>query len=482
MEASGDFHDLFSGGATPVFDSSDPLDSFWAEVDTNDLHQPTTWDNRASVEPQALQQHTTEEGEDETEGKAEEEEAGGHDGQPRLPMLHEWDSTTEPSLDTLRYTVEWKAVLNTKRIGMNTEENIFLTPGAFWDAALHSKIDEALSREFAPQDRPEPCNTVVVVSVNKRAERDITKEFLGLDVDWSIIGEKLESWACYFGKGKRLLVKVTFRFRPRNTPPRTRAASGGRPSATRRMRYGQALQRDAEVHANGQAAYWRAVYNTLRCPGRPCQNSQGWCWRDPHGGKHYKLLTVHLRQLVEHAKEGNKLNGHHDIPDHIRQQLYAEADQRVERRQNLGTPASAMLQMQAGTPTAILTPGAMQSSPEHRQSGSLNVAIAPALLESLDIPGPHEDAIRDHVTWQRGQATTNDWISQFAKAGDILLKQGFRLNLFYQRQLVSLLTDEGVLHGIALSFHSDIPKWLSEYRSTSDGSPVYTSETPGGSY
>jgi hypothetical protein len=430
MEASGDFHDLFSGGVTPVFDSSDPLDSFWAELDTNDLPQPTAQDSRASVEPQALQQHTTEEGEDETEGEAE-EEAGGHDGQPRLLMLHEWDGTTEPPLDTLRYTVEWKAVLNTKRIGMNAEENVFLTPGAFWDAALHGKIDEALSRELATQDRPEPCNTVVVVSVNKRAERDITKEFLGLDVDWSIIGEKLESWACYFGEGKRLLVKVTFRFRPRNTPPRAGAASGGRPSATRRMRYGQALQQDAEVHANGQAAHWRAVYNMLRCPGRLCQNSQGWCWRDPHGGKHHKLLTVHLRQLVEHAKEGNKLDSHHDVPDHIRQQLYAEADQRIERRQNSRTPASAMSQMQAGTPTAIPTPGAMQSSAEPRQTGPSTVAIAPALLESLDIPGPHEDAIRDYVTWQQGQATTEDWISQFAKAGDILLKQGFRLNLFY---------------------------------------------------
>jgi hypothetical protein len=141
-----------------------------------------------------------------------------------------------------------------------------------------------------------------------------------------------------------------------------------------------------------------------------------------------------------------------------------------------------MSQMQAGTPTAVLTPGAMQPSPEPRQAGSSTVTIAPTLLESLEIPGPHEDAIRDYVTWQQGQATTDDWISQFAKAGDILLKQGFRLNLFYQRQLVNLLTDEGVLHGIALSFHSDIPKWLSEYRSTSDGSPMYTSETPGGSY
>jgi hypothetical protein len=62
------------------------------------------------------------------------------------------------------------------------------------------------------------------------------------------------------------------------------------------------------------------------------------------------------------------------------------------------------------------------------------------------------------------------------------LNQGFKLNLFYQRQLVDLLTDEGILRGIAWSFHLDIPTWLSQYVSASERSPVYTSETSGGSY
>jgi hypothetical protein len=84
--------------------------------------------------------------------------------------------------------------------------------------------------------------------------------------------------------------------------------------------------------------------------------------------------------------------------------------------------------------------------------------------------------------WQQGQATSEEWISQYAKAGDILLKQGFKLGLFYQRQLVDLLTDEGILRGITWTFHSEIPKWLSENRPASNTSPVYTSETPCGSY
>ena len=326
------------------------------------------------------------------------------------------------------------------------------------------------------QDRPEPYNTVVVVSVSKRAERNLTKEFAGLDVDWSIIEEKLESWACYFREGKRLTVKVTFRFRPLDAPPQTRGGRA-RPSATRRMRHQQTMQLGAEEQTSGEAAHWRAVYSTLRCPGRPCQNSQGWCWRDPHGGKHYKLLTVHLRQLVDHVKEGNKLDGHQDVPDTIRQQLYAEADQRTGGHRNTRRSPYTMPQMQGRTPTPCVTPAVLPSSPG--QAPASIVGASPLVLQKLDIPAPHEDAIRDYMTWQQGRAVSGKWISQYAKAGDILLKQGFTLNHFYTRQLVGLLTDGGVWSGIALSFHNDIPEWLLGYRKSPERSPLFTNETLG---
>lgn len=82
-----------------------------------------------------------------------------------------------------------------KSISMSTEEVVFLALGAFWDSTLCCKIDELLNREFSSQDWPEPCNNVVIVSVSKCAERDLRKEFAGLNVDWSVIEEKLESWA-----------------------------------------------------------------------------------------------------------------------------------------------------------------------------------------------------------------------------------------------------------------------------------------------
>lgn len=163
MDASADFDDLSSDGVTPRFDGSDPPEA-------NDLPQPP---HKTTIAADVPQQHTI-------DGEQDEQ---GHNQQPRLLMQHEWDGTTEPSSDTLRYTGELKAVMNTERIGTNTDKGVFLHPGVL----------DALSRELAPQDRPDPCSNFVVVSVSKRAERDLTKEFIGQDIDWLVIAEKLES-------------------------------------------------------------------------------------------------------------------------------------------------------------------------------------------------------------------------------------------------------------------------------------------------
>jgi hypothetical protein len=59
----------------------------------------------------------------------------------------------------------------------------FRAPKAFWDATLQHSLEASLEREFSQQNRPEPCNPLIAVSVNKRAERDHTKEFVGLGID-----------------------------------------------------------------------------------------------------------------------------------------------------------------------------------------------------------------------------------------------------------------------------------------------------------
>lgn len=209
---------------------------------------------------------------------------------------------------------------------MNTEEDVSIALGTYRDTTLRQKVENLLAEKYPLQDRPVPEDTIVSVSVNKRLEYNLTKQYKGFDIGWSDVQEKLESMSHFFYQGRRLTLKITFRFRPQASVANTRARSCGFPSATRQRRREQAFQRDAEVHATGEPAHWRTVYSLLRCPGRPCVNQQGWCWRDPHSGKHYKLLTSHLRQLVQHMNNGNRFESHGDVPDSVRRNCTPRTD------------------------------------------------------------------------------------------------------------------------------------------------------------
>lgn len=166
----------------------------------------------------------------------------------------------------------------------------------------------------------------------------------------------------------------------------------------------------------------------MRCTGRPYSKSAQYCLRD-QSGRHFKLLTAHIRQLVAYMSEGNKFETQNDVPSSIRQQLYAKVDRRTTRRRTVGSSPLVVPQDRVHMESPAATSGASYASPEH-----MLTAPAPAgqsTPERLDIPGPHENAIHDYIQWQQGQSKSEAWIAHFAKACDVLLKQGYRLSLFY---------------------------------------------------
>jgi hypothetical protein len=52
---------------------------------------------------------------------------------------------------------------------------------------------------------------------------------------------------------------------------------------------------------------------------------------DPFGKKHYKLRTQHLKLLIQLVEQGGTLQSRDDVPDHIREQLFAGEEERLER-------------------------------------------------------------------------------------------------------------------------------------------------------
>lgn len=74
------------------------------------------------------------------------------------------------------------------------------------------------------------------------------------------------------------------------------------------------------------------IYRLMRCPGPPCRLGQ-WCWQDLVGKKHYSLKTHHLTSLVKYVQDKHGvLETHDDVPAWIREQLYAEEWQKLERQ------------------------------------------------------------------------------------------------------------------------------------------------------
>lgn len=52
---------------------------------------------------------------------------------------------------------------------------------------------------------------------------------------------------------------------------------------------------------------------------------------DPIGKKHYKLNSHYLNSLIMHMQDSHTLETHDDVPKKIRNELYAEERQSLER-------------------------------------------------------------------------------------------------------------------------------------------------------
>ncbi|OJD26887.1 hypothetical protein ACJ73_01717 [Blastomyces percursus] len=139
-------------------------------------------------------------------------------------------------------------------------------------------------------------------------------------------------------------------------------------------------QIDAEEDSCSQPSAWREVYNLMRCLGPPCRLGPH-CWQDPEGKKHYKLKTPHLRSLVKYVEKGGALQTHEDMPNMIREQLYGEEHQRLERH--------------------------------HRETDSL--APTAGHGDGINILGPRDIAVKKYTKWQESNVMGEITQGRFSK-------------------------------------------------------------------
>jgi hypothetical protein len=381
-----------------------------------------------------------------------------------LPLA-EWDeynSYDEETPSRLRYSIEWKVVANNRIVAKDTEQDLVLVPSAHWHWCLKPKVEKFLGKKLAHNRHVEFDDTSVVVSVNDRSQRDLIKRFDTMDIDWSVIERQLIRWGEFFRAGKRLRVDLSFNYVDNSLQSVSSAKRGNkRGSTTQRMLADRASQLGAEQETSGSPSAWQEVYALLRCPGPPC-NLGPHCWRDPFGKKHYKLRTHHLKALVELVQQGHSLKSHDDVPEDVREQLYAEEQQRNDRqcaKNSMSTP---------GLPPINITNVLPSPSNESPMTGIVESTVSaqkqPAKTLRLDIPGPRDAAVLAYSEWQQSNVVDQALKEEFRKACDATLEDGLDLEQVYGDQDPGFFVRSGIKRGVARRFVSDIDEWAKRYK------------------
>jgi hypothetical protein len=350
-------------------------------------------------------------------------------------------------------------------VAKDTEQDIILIPAAYWHMYLKPEVEKLSSKKVAHNRHVEYDDTGVVVSVNDRSERDLTKRFDNMNIDWSVVEKQLVRWGELFRAGKRLRVDLSFNYvDASSSQPASTARRGNKrgSSAVQRMVADRTSHMEDEQETSGSPSVWQEVYELMRCPGPPC-NLGPHCWRDPFGKWHYKLRTHHLEALVDLVQQGHTLKSHDDVPEDIREQLYAEEHQRQEQH----TAATS-------APTPSLPPisitNVMPSQPQPftmtkvlDSSGNAMATDQHSRSLEIDIPGPRDAAVIAYCEWQQSNVVDEALKDEFRKACVATLEDGLDLEQVYEDQDPGFFVQSGVKRGVARRFVSDIDRWAKRY-------------------
>lgn len=398
------------------------------------------------------------------------QETRSHTARLELLNLDEWDENEaydEDPPSCLRYSIEWKVTLNNKPISKDTEQNLVLAPRFYWSLFLRPKLEKLLQKKLPPSKRVTCDDTNVVVSVTGRSERDLTKRFDEADIDWFVIEKQLLAWGELFRAGKKLRVDLCFNYLEvgQQLPTSSkRVDKRGIGSATQQMLAERASQLDAEEEVCGQPPAWRDVYSLMRCPGPPCHLGPH-CWRDPVGKKHYKLKTHQLRALINYVQQGGQLQTHDDVPEDIREQLYAEEQQRLGRHQK--TTLSSSTSVPHINITNVLPEPSHQPLVSNTSTSMTPQPSSAPLAPRLLVPGHRDIAVKEYSDWQQSKVRSEALKAEFHKAHDVALADGLDLEQIYGDQDPNFFIKKGVKPGVARRFVSDIEYWVKRYKCAS---------------
>lgn len=361
-----------------------------------------------------------------------------------------WD---EQSPDRIHYQIEWRVKLNNRVVVKDTKQDLTQPPRSYWEQIKEDACN-ILRRKTARGRRVRLDDTDMVLSVN--SQRDIDKHFEGTSVDWTVVEKQLLAWAYLFRRGKKIRLQISINYIEDSGPLPSRTDKRGKSSVTTRM----LADRDAQIDAEqvfGQHSVWRDVYRVMRCPGPPCRHEGQYCWQDPEGKRHHRLKTHHLKALVKYVEKGGVLETHDDVPDSVREQLYAEENQRLDKKKKAAensTTGSVCPPININ----VLPAGSSQQSIKPPANDAM--ASGPGCTKSIIIDGLLDVAVDEYTEWQQSRVSNEAFRENINKARDVTLENCLDLTQIYEDQDPGFFVKHGVKVGAARRFVRDIGLWV----------------------
>ncbi|KAJ5547520.1 hypothetical protein N7513_004754 [Penicillium frequentans] len=133
--------------------------------------------------------------------------------------------------------------------------------------------------------------------------------------------------------------------------------------------------------------------------------------------------------LVGYVEEGGLLKTHDDVPESIREKLYIQEQQRLERQKG-GTQST-----NGYPPINITNVLPVQASPLSMPTTPTPMPIlcpGKAPLDFFEIPGLRDLAVAEYSDWQQSQVNDEKLKQEFRKARDTALEDGQDLVQIYK--------------------------------------------------
>lgn len=156
--------------------------------------------------------------------------------------------------------------------------------------------------------------------------------------------KQLLAWTHLYRLRKKLRLQISLNYIEDTWSLPTSTDKRGKSSVTKRMLAEQ---------TSGQHSVWRDVYRVTRCPGPPCRHEGQNCWQDPDGSWCHRLKTHHPKALVKYVDQGGLLESHNDVPDSLREQLYAKEKNSELKRRKFQRLLPSVLSILQSTSTII---------------------------------------------------------------------------------------------------------------------------------